>query len=162
MRASQVSPGDRNDDHCGDVLVHRLWKRGEEAVFDTQVVNCDAPSRRNYMDSEKILKSCARVKRLHYLRLCVKRRRSFTPLIYSVDGMAGREAQAFEKRITHLLAEKWECHYSEPRRFVRGRMALFMVRSNSLLLRRSMRMGKAVWFSAQEGAALSGLGRVRD
>ena len=125
------------------------------------MVDCDASSRRNYMDSEKILESCARVKKLKYLQPCAERRRSFTPLIYSVDGMAGREAQAFEKRIAHLLAEKWERHYSELRGFVRSRMALSVVRSISLLLRGTW-MGKAVWFSGQDGVALSGLGRVRD
>ena len=84
-----------------------------------------------------------------------------TPLIYSVDGMAGREAQAFEKRIAHLLVETWERHYSVLRGFVRGRMALPEVRSNTLLLRGS-RMGKAARFAGQDGAALSGLGHVRD
>ena len=72
------------------------------------------------MDSEKILESCARVKKLQYLRPCAKQRRSFTPFMYSVDGMAGREVQAVKKRIAHLLAEKWERHYSELRGFARG------------------------------------------
>ena len=91
----------------------------------------------------------------------MERRRSFIQLIYSVDGMAGRKTQAFEKRIAHLLVGKWERHYSELRGFVQGRMALSMVRSNSLLLCGS-RMGKAALLSGQDGAALSGLGRVRD
>ena len=78
-----------------------------------------------------------------------------------MDGIAGREAQTFEKRIAHLLAEKWERHYSKLHGFVRGRMALSVVRSNSLLPRGSW-MGKAVRFAGQDGAALSGLGRVRD
>ena len=58
------------------------------------------------MDSEKILESSARVKKLKYLQPCAERRHSFTPLIYSVDGMAGREAQVFKKRIAHFLTEK--------------------------------------------------------
>jgi len=161
VRASLVSDSDSGGQERGDVLVHGLWKRGEQAVLDTQVINCNAPSWRAFVDSEKILESCARVKKLHYLQPCIERRRSFTPLIYSVDGMAGREAQAFEKRIAHLLAEKWDRHYSELRGFVRGRMALSVVRSNSLLLR-GTRMGKAARYAGQDGAALSGLGRIRD
>ena len=90
-----------------------------------------------------------------------ERRRSFASLIYSVDWMAGREAQAFKKRIAHLLAENRERHYSELRGFVRGRMALSVVRSNSLLLHGS-RMGKAARFAGQDDVALSGLGRIRD
>ena len=111
VRASQVSAGDGNNGNRGNVLVHGFWKRGEDAVLDTQVVDCDASSRRNYMDSETILESCVRVKKLQYLQSCAERRHSFMPLIYSVDGMAGREAQSFEKRITHILTEKWERHY---------------------------------------------------
>ena len=68
-----------NEGDCDGVLVHKLWKHREQAVLDTQVVDCDVPSRRNYMDSEKILESCTRVKKLKYLRLCVERRHSFTP-----------------------------------------------------------------------------------
>ena len=44
VRASQAAPGDGNDGDRGDVLVHGLWKRGEDAILDTQVVDCDAPS----------------------------------------------------------------------------------------------------------------------
>ena len=51
--------------------------------------------------------------------------------------------------------------HREMRGFVRGRIALSVVRSNTLLLRGS-RMGKAARFVGQDGAALSGLGRVRD
>ena len=59
------------------------------------------------------------------------------------------------------VTEKWERHCNVLRGFVRGRMALALVRSNTLLLRGS-RMGKAARFAGQDGAALSGLGHVRD
>ena len=72
-----------------------------------------------------------------------------------------REAQASEKRITHLLAVKWERHHIEMRGFVQGRMVLSVVHSNSLLLRGTW-MGKAARFLGQDAAVLSGLGRVRD
>ena len=60
MRASQVSPGNGNSSYRGDVLVlvHGFWKRGEDVILDKQMADCDAPSRRNYIDSEKIFESC--------------------------------------------------------------------------------------------------------
>ena len=73
----------------------------------------------------------------------------------------GGKRRRLKKSIAHLLAEKWDRHYSELRGFVRGRMALSVVRSNSLLLR-GTRMGKAARYAGQDGAALSGLGRIRD
>ena len=34
-------------------------------------------------------------------------RRDFAPFLYTVDGIAGRDARAAEKRLYTLLAEKW-------------------------------------------------------
>ena len=75
--------------------------------------------------------------------------------------MAGREAQAFKKRLAHILAEKWKWTYSELRGFMRGRMTLAVIRCNTLLLR-GTRMGKAARFEGGDGAALSGLGSLRE
>ena len=77
VRASLASESDEIDGNCGNVLVHGLWKRGEQTGLDEQVVDCNAPFRRNYMDSEKILEGCACVKKLKYLRPYIEQRRSF-------------------------------------------------------------------------------------
>ena len=58
-------------------------------------------------------------------------------LVYSVDGMAGKGARAYEKRIASLLADKWSREYSSVAGFVKARMALAAVRYNTLLLRGS-------------------------
>ena len=49
--------------------------------------------------------------------------------------MACKEAKAFEKRIACLLAEKWDRPYSEMVGYVRGRMRIAVIRSNTVLLR---------------------------
>ena len=58
-------------------------------------------------------------------------------LIYLVDGMTGKGVRAYEKRITNLLAGKWSREYSSVAGWVKARMALAVVRSNTLLLRGS-------------------------
>ena len=55
-------------------------------------------------------------------------------MIYSVDGMADKHARAAEKRIAGMLASKWTRQYSQMASFVRTRMCLAIVRSNTLLL----------------------------
>ena len=70
-----------------------------------------------------------------YLQACLDRRRTFTPLVYSVDGMACKEARSFEKRIASLLADKWDRSYSKLVGYVRGRMAMSILRSNNVCLR---------------------------
>ena len=41
------------------------------------------------------------------------------PLVYSVEGMASKEAKSFERRIASLLAAKWDRPYSEMVGYVR-------------------------------------------
>ena len=80
----------------------------------------------------------AKAKKDFYLQACVKWRRSFAPLVYSVDGMAAKKTKAFEKRIALLLAVTWKRHYSKMVGFVRTCMALAVVRGVTLKLRCSM------------------------
>jgi len=60
--------------------------------------------------------------------------KDFTPMVYSVDGIAGREAWNTEKRLATQLAGKWNREYLQMVYYVRVRMAIAMVRANSLLI----------------------------
>ena len=62
-------------------------------------------------------------------------RRGFTPLIYTVGIMVGRDARVVEKRLEKLLAEKWKREYSEIFGFIRAHMYQAVVRSKTLLIR---------------------------
>ena len=55
--------------------------------------------------------------------------------MYSVDWVACKEAQAFEKRIVSLLSDKWDRTYSELVGYVREKKALSILRSNMVYLR---------------------------
>ena len=58
-------------------------------------------------------------------------------MVYSVDGIAGREARNAKKRLATHLASKWNRGYSQMVYYVRVRMAIAVVRANSLLIRGS-------------------------
>jgi hypothetical protein len=109
-------------------------REGGPLFFDVQVCDTDAKSYGN-RDSKKVLEGAARRKKDKYGEACLKRRRDFTPMIYLVDGMADKHVQAAEKRIAGILAAKWTHQYSQMASFVRTRMCLAIVRSNTLLLR---------------------------
>ena len=55
-------------------------------------------------------------------------------MVYSADGIPGAEALAAQKRLAVLLSYKLKQEYSEMCGFVRARMSLAIMRSNSLLL----------------------------
>ena len=118
----------------GDVLIHGLWKRGSGCVLDIRITDTDGHSYL-ILTSKNVLERAAKAKKDKYLQHCLDRRRSFTLLIYSVDGMACKLVKAFEKRITCLHTEKWDCPYSELVGYVGVRMGMAIIRSNTLLLR---------------------------
>jgi hypothetical protein len=68
-----------------------------------------------------------------------RRRRTniFVHAVYSVDGIAGREAKNAEKRLAYHLSEKWHKQFPQMVYYVRIRMAIAVAHANSLLIRGS-------------------------
>ena len=83
----------------GNVLVHGLWDKSTGCVLDTRVTDTDARSYAQ-LSSSQVLKAAEKVTKDKSLAPCLARRRGFMPLVYSVDGMSGKEAKSFERRIT--------------------------------------------------------------
>ena len=127
-----------------DVSAHGFWKRGTTAIFDIRIVNLDAGSYLHMM-SKKALAKAEKEKKDLYLQACLEHRRTFTPMVYSADGIPGAEALAAQKRLATLLSYKLKREYSEMCGFVRARISLAIVRSNSLLLCGPRDKGVGIW-----------------
>ena len=78
-------------------------------------------------------------------------------MVYSADGITGAEALSAQKRLAELLSYKLKRKYSEMCGFVRARMSLAIVRSNSLLLRGPRDKGTRIWqrLELTDGAVMS-------
>ena len=126
----------RGGEERGDLAIHGFVQRQKTAILDFVITDTDAPSH-GHQPSKKVLEKAAKRKKDKYLEACRERRRDFIPMAYSVDGLAGKEARAAEKRLASLLASKWDRPYSEMACFVKTRMSLSIVRSISMLLRGS-------------------------
>ena len=118
----------------GDVSAHGFWSRGTTAIFDIRVTDTDASSYRN-SDPVKVLKKQERDKKDKYGDACTEAHMHFTPLVFSVDGLEGSEAQAARKRLASRLAAKWNRNYSQVCGFVWSRLSFTLVRSTSRCLR---------------------------
>ena len=117
----------------GDAGCHGFWQNGRPCIFDFRITDTESKSYRN-RDPEKVLAAQEKEKKDKYLKTCHEMRKDFAPMVYSVDGMAGREARSNEKRLAKLLADKWQMPYSRMVFYVRVRMSLAIVRANSLLI----------------------------
>ena len=92
-------------------------------------------------DPAKVLELQEKEKKGKYLQVYHELRKDFTPLVYCVNGMAGRETRCAESRLAHHLARKWNRPKSQLVGFVRVRLALAIVRANTLLIRGSRNRG---------------------
>ena len=95
-RSTQGSGNQAGKEARGDDLVRGLWETRCSCVLDICITDTDQPSY-NDDSSKKVLEGHVKRKKNKYLQACLDRRRTFTPLVYSVDGMACKEARSFEK-----------------------------------------------------------------
>ncbi|KAL7479281.1 hypothetical protein ACHAW6_005017 [Cyclotella cf. meneghiniana] len=95
------------DEARGDVLAHGFWNHGRGTVFDVCIYITDSHSYGNTTLS-KIPECHAKKKRDKYEAPGLEHCQDFTPLVYSIDGMASKDAQMDEQRLTWLLAKKNE------------------------------------------------------
>ena len=71
------------------------------------MTDCDTPSY-DSVTSAKYLSKYKQAKKKNYLQACLAQRMHFAPLVFSMDGMMGRETEAFVKRLGNHLAIKWD------------------------------------------------------
>jgi hypothetical protein len=119
---------------CGDLAVHGFWTKGQTAIFDVRITDTDQPTNRNTAPSKVLLRH-EKEKKNKYGDLCIAKRQTFTPLVFSIDGLLGKEATAASKRLASSLAAKWKRSYSEICGYVRSRISIALVRSSSRCLR---------------------------
>ena len=68
-----------------------------------------------------------------YLQPSLERRHNLTPMVYTADRIPGTEAVFAQQNLASILRNKLKREYSEMCDFVRARMSLVVVRSNTLL-----------------------------
>ena len=65
------------------------------------------------MTPEKALAKADKEKKGFYLQDCLYCRLTFTPMVYSANGIPGEEALSTKKRLDELLSYKLKQEYSE-------------------------------------------------
>jgi hypothetical protein len=126
----------RNEDR-GDILIRGLWARGTgDCIIDVRITDVDAKSNRS-KDSDKVLSAHGREKKKKYLGTCLEQRRHFSPFVVSTDGLLGKEAKILLRKLSAMLAEKWEKPYSEVCGYVNARMSIAIFRATHRCIRGS-------------------------
>ena len=83
--------------------------------------------------SAKVMEMLEKENKDKYLQPSLERRHNLTPMVYTADRIPGTEAVFAQQNLASILRNKLKREYSEMCDFVRARMSLVVVRSNTLL-----------------------------
>ena len=83
---------------------------------------------------KKVLGTAEKEKKAKYSTACEEKRAQFISLCFSVDGLAGSEAEVFLRRLGDGLAAKWEKSYSEVMGWLMARLLFSILRASTLCL----------------------------
>ena len=117
-----------------DLLVRGVWSYQDTASFDIRVTDTEAKSYNN-KSSKAVLMQCEEEKKKKYSQACAEKHISFTPLVFSVDGLIGTECQVFLKRLAERLASKWDKPYGQTISWIRTRVSFAVLRATNLCIR---------------------------
>ncbi len=136
-----------------DMVVRGVWERQKNASFDLCVINADAYYyRKHKLSTTTVLDSHAKMKKTRHLRVCEDRSIHFTPLCVTVDGVWGREAEAFFRRMVEAMHTKavWrDKSYAQVMGWVRARLSVALARGVSWCVSG----GRRHWVVRSAGAA---------
>ena len=117
----------------GDMGVLDFWAPCRMCDFDVHIVVKDAASYYG-RHPHKILSRNERRQKGKYLETCLKTRRHFMSLVFSVDGVMEEEKKSATKQLAAALSNKWDRKYSERYGYVQACLPLKMVWAFSFLV----------------------------
>ena len=103
-------------------------------MFDITIINLNAGSYLCMTPKNDLIHAEKDKKDLH-LQACLECKRSFTAMVYSSEKTPKAEALAVQKGISALLSINLKKEYFELCGFMREKISIVIVRSNTLLLR---------------------------
>jgi hypothetical protein len=114
------------------------WLIGVSEVFGSFIciLNADAPSYSSN-NLETLVDTARGRKKLKYSDAAHEKRATFTPILATCDAIFDHEATVYMKRLSSLLASKWNQHYSQVHGWLKARMQVCILRSVSLCIRGS-------------------------
>eukprot|EP00919_Chromeraceae_sp_WS-2016_P038327 GHVR01091490.1.p1 GENE.GHVR01091490.1~~GHVR01091490.1.p1 ORF type:complete len:203 (-),score=35.04 GHVR01091490.1:23-631(-) len=135
-----------------DLRVRGVWQRQTDALLDICVTDTDARSYLNRSPS-CVLKEKESAKKSKYVAAAEARRASFTPLVFTVDGAAGTEAERFLGTLSETLAGKWGVSKSVTSQYIRTRVSFAILRATALCVRGSRQQWRGLGLG-EDGTAL--------
>ena len=102
----EIVIGIPGDNARPDVRTRGAWRHGQNAFFDVWITNSNSASQQNAKTEKVLLRHEKEKKREYNRRIMNTEPGTFTPLVFSVNGVLGKECSMFHKRVAEKIAKK--------------------------------------------------------
>ena len=133
----EIFNGIAGDNARPDIRARGVWRPAQNAYFDIRVTNTNSQSQ-NHLSTSRVLEKHEREKKRQYNnRIMNVEHGTFTPLVFSVTGVMGKECSTFHKHIAEKIAAKTEQRYNDVISVIRCKLSFLILRSALLCVRGS-------------------------
>jgi hypothetical protein len=120
-----------------DVRARGFWREGQQAFLDIRMTNADCETHKN-KTLKAVLRYNEQQKKNHYnTRVVEMEHGTFTPIVLTIKGVMGPEANCFHKTLAEKIATKTGERYEDVTRLIRVKISFLVLRAAILCLRGS-------------------------
>ena len=133
----EIVSGTAEDGARPDIRARGFWYRAQNAFFDIRLTNINAQSQRQLTTKQIFAKHEAEKKRLYNDRIINIEHGTFTPLVFSLNGVMSPECECFHKSLAQKIAEKTQQRYSTIMNLIRTKLSFLILRACLVCVRGS-------------------------
>ena len=120
-----------------DVRARGFWRPAQNAFFDIRLTNLNARSQAHLSTDKVFAKHEAEKKRAYNDRIMRVEHGSFTPLVFSLNGVMAPECERFHKHVAQRIADKTGERYSNVVTMIRCKLSFMILRACLMCIRGS-------------------------
>ena len=127
--SGETVAGATEDGARPDIRARGFWRPVQNAFFDVLLTNLNAPSQAHLSPEKIFAKHEAAKKRKYNDRIMNVEHGTFTPLVFSLNGVMAPECARFHKHLASKIATKTEQRYSSVMNMIRTKLSFMILRA---------------------------------
>ena len=120
-----------------DVGARGFWRPAQNAFFDVRLTNLNAQSQAHLSTEQIFAKHETEKKRMYNDRIMNVEHGTFTPLVFSLNGIMSPECARYHKYLAQKIAAKSEQRYSSVITLIRTKLSFLILRACLMCVRGS-------------------------
>ena len=120
-----------------DIRARGFWRPAQNSFFDVRLTNLNAKSQAHLTSEQIFAKHETEKKRMYNDRVMNVEHGTFTPLVFSLNGVMSPECKLYHKHLAQKIATKTEEQYSSVISLIRTKLSFMILRACLMCVRGS-------------------------